>query len=92
MKSNLGTIYFKAPEVLKQSYDFKWDVWSAGVTLYIMLTGLLPFSGDDDEETNQSISTINYDFCCEEFNNISEEAKDLLSKIFIQESSRLTAK
>lgn len=39
-----------APEVLRDEYyDFKVDVFSIGVIMYIMLTGEEPFSGDYNE-------------------------------------------
>jgi serine/threonine protein kinase len=42
-----GTPIYIAPEVLKMSYDAKADVWSAGVTAYQLLTGRLPFYGEE---------------------------------------------
>ena len=38
-----GTLYYMAPEILKQNYDYKCDIWSVGVILYILLTGKYPF-------------------------------------------------
>lgn len=36
-----------APEVIaQQSYDFKADVWSAMVVIYILFTAEMPFYGD----------------------------------------------
>jgi serine/threonine protein kinase len=44
MITKTGTVAFSAPEIFTQSeYDEKIDVWSAGVVLYMMLSGLQPF-------------------------------------------------
>jgi calcium-dependent protein kinase len=42
-----GTPYYMAPEVIKGDYNFKCDVWSIGVIMYILLSGYMPFQGDN---------------------------------------------
>ncbi|CAD8057202.1 unnamed protein product [Paramecium sonneborni] len=45
-----GTPGFVAPEILRDEfYDFKVDVFSVGVIMYILITGEEPFGGDYNE-------------------------------------------
>lgn len=48
LDEKLGTPYYIAPEVLGKSYGSKCDIWSIGVIVYILLSGIPPFNGKDD--------------------------------------------
>lgn len=86
-KSTVGTPAYIAPEVLsKKEYDGKIaDVWSCGVTLYVMLVGAYPF--EDPEEPRNFKKTIqrilNVQYSIPDYVHISPECQHLLSRIFV---------
>ncbi|XP_035250949.1 myosin light chain kinase 3-like isoform X1 [Anguilla anguilla] len=93
LKVNFGTPEFLAPEVVNYDFvSFPTDMWSVGVITYMLLSGLSPFLGDNDPETMNNILHCNWDFDAEAFESISEEAKDFISRLLIQEKcSRMSA-
>ena len=64
--------------VLCRSYGREADMWSVGVILYILLSGTPPF---DDSTLFDQIRTASYSFDGEEWDDVSEEAKDLVRKL-----------
>ena len=48
LNSKVGTAYYVSPEILQGSYNEKCDIWSAGVILYVLLSGEPPFNGPSD--------------------------------------------
>ena len=54
----LGTPAYMAPELMSKTtvkYDFKVDVWSLGVITYQLLSGELPFNGNDFDDLERNI-------------------------------------
>ena len=91
LTSKVGTSYYVPPEILAGNYTEKCDIWSAGIILYILLSGEPPFNGPNDETIFARIKTYKYEFPEAKWSKISVEAKDLLSKMLIQEDQRLSA-
>ncbi|XP_050109111.1 serine/threonine-protein kinase SRK2E isoform X4 [Malus sylvestris] len=91
-KSTVGTPAYIAPEVLlKKEYDGKIaDVWSCGVTLYVMLVGAYPF--EDPGEPKNFRKTIhritNVQYSIPDYVHISPECRHLISRIFVAEPEK----
>ena len=84
----VGTPEYVSPEVLEHNYENigpSVDIWAFGIILYLFFFGKTPFKGKNEEETLDNIKNIKYNFEEDDKNNISEEAKDLISKILIKD-------
>nr|CAH8872398.1 unnamed protein product [Trichobilharzia regenti] len=86
------TVNFVAPEVLKmQGYHAACDVWSLGVLMYTMLFGQTPFAfkpNDSPEVILSRIESGRLDLVDNDWNKISDSAKDLLTKMLNPEPSK----
>ncbi|XP_014896166.1 myosin light chain kinase family member 4 isoform X2 [Poecilia latipinna] len=88
LRVNFGTPEFLAPEVINYEFvSFPTDMWSLGVITYMLLSGLSPFLGDDDNETLNNILACQWNFEEEEFGDISEEAKDFITRLLVKSKS-----
>ncbi|CAL2049231.1 unnamed protein product [Caenorhabditis brenneri] len=88
LKYMAGTPEFAAPEVIKfEKLDYHTDMWSIGVITYILLSGYSPFLGDNLGETYCNVEKGVWEFT-EEFDTVSEEAKDFVTKLLIYDQSK----
>lgn len=81
-----GTPTYVAPEILEETgYGLKVDMWAAGVITYIMLCGFPPFRSakKDQDELFDLIMEGDYEFLSPYWDNVSKEAKDLISKLLV---------
>lgn len=91
-KDIVGSAYYVAPEVLRRSYGKEIDVWSAGVILYILLSGFPPFCAETDNGIFEAVLDGYVDFQSSPWPSISKGAKDLIRKMLTMEPrKRITA-
>ncbi|XP_064942519.1 serine/threonine-protein kinase SAPK7 isoform X1 [Musa acuminata AAA Group] len=99
-KSTVGTPAYIAPEVLsRREYDGKMaDVWSCGVTLYVMLVGAYPFEEPDDPKNFRKTMAldcllrlqriVSVQYRIPEYVHISQDCRQLISRIFVADPSK----
>ncbi|CAO2827428.1 unnamed protein product [Amaranthus hypochondriacus] len=88
----VGSPFYVAPEVLNKLYGPEADVWSVGVILYILLSGVPPFWAETDAGIFRQILHGKIDFETLPWPSISEGAKDLIRKMLVKDpKKRLTA-
>nr|XP_018675139.1 PREDICTED: serine/threonine-protein kinase SAPK7-like isoform X1 [Musa acuminata subsp. malaccensis] len=99
-KSTVGTPAYIAPEVLsRREYDGKMaDVWSCGVTLYVMLVGAYPFEDPDDPKNFRKTMAldcllrlqriVSVQYRIPEYVHISQDCRQLISRIFVADPSK----
>ena len=92
LSTKVGTAYYVAPEILKGDYTEKCDVWSAGVILYIFLSGDPPFNGPSDSVIYGKIAEMKFSFPEKKWKNISKDAIDLIKHMISPENERYTAR
>jgi calcium/calmodulin-dependent protein kinase I len=80
VRGRCGTPGYVAPEIFSAGvhggYGNKVDIFSAGVTLYVMLCGYEPFYGETDEELVAANKEARVEFTEADWSGISMEARD----------------
>ncbi|KAG5238544.1 calcium-dependent protein [Salix suchowensis] len=91
-KDIVGSAYYIAPEVLKRRYGPEADIWSVGVMLYILLSGVPPFWAESEHGIFNAILRGHIDFTSDPWPSISPQAKDLVRKMLASDpKQRMTA-
>jgi len=84
-----GTPAYVAPEIVNsESYKKTVDMWSLGVVMYTLLSGFPPFYSEDDQCLLDMIAEGNFTFPKQAWENISEEARDLVSRLLEKDPSK----
>ena len=73
-------------QVLKRRYGKEADIWSCGVILYILLSGVPPFWGETEQQIFDAVAKGHIDFKTDPWPNVSSEAKDAVCMMLQQVS------
>lgn len=62
LDASMGTKYYLAPEILdKKKYDYKVDVWSATIVLFVMLCGKHPVKAKTIQDMQKQLKKFDLD-------------------------------
>lgn len=97
VRGRCGTPGYAAPELLtggsRVAYTNAVDVFSAGVTLYVMLCGYEPFYGETEHDLIESNKRALIEFPEDDWGRISNDARDLVKKMTLADPrQRISAK
>ena len=83
-----GTPFFLPPEIVNEKgHDENADIWSIGVLLFELITGNVPFEGNNMEEVGNNIVNLKIKWP----SDMDPDAKDLVSKILrLNQNERLS--
>jgi calcium-dependent protein kinase len=85
----IGTPSYISPEIISGlDYDYKCDIWSLGVVMYFLLSGSTPFNGNSPNEIYDKIKKGIFTFNSNNFNNVSDEAKNLIKSMLVKDQDK----
>ncbi|KAF4725032.1 hypothetical protein FOZ62_002755, partial [Perkinsus olseni] len=74
--------------VLKGTHDQKCDIWSLGVITFMLLSGMPPFAGRDEQAILRSVRAGKYSFSAPVWYDVSFEAKQFIVRLLTKDPSR----
>eukprot|EP00929_Paragymnodinium_shiwhaense_P046886 TRINITY_DN23838_c0_g1_i1.p1 TRINITY_DN23838_c0_g1~~TRINITY_DN23838_c0_g1_i1.p1 ORF type:complete len:1778 (-),score=399.41 TRINITY_DN23838_c0_g1_i1:81-5414(-) len=81
LTATLGSLFYLAPEVLEGSYGLPCDMWSIGVIVYMLLSGVPPFDGKTDQDVMTKIKAGRFVSTGKRWDGISDPAKHFVRSI-----------
>ncbi|XP_032526663.1 muscle M-line assembly protein unc-89-like isoform X2 [Danaus plexippus] len=79
-----GTRDYVAPEVLNfDRLTLACDMWSLGVVTYMLLSGVMPFVGENWAQRSANITRAKYNYHESAFKEISDLAKDFVDHLLL---------
>ncbi|XP_057304422.1 triple functional domain protein-like isoform X4 [Hydractinia symbiolongicarpus] len=83
-----GNPEFAAPEIVAgDTVSLATDMWSVGVVVYVLLSGVSPFYSDNRDRACANVTEIRYRFPEDFFLDISDEAKDFIEELLIRDQA-----
>ena len=83
-EKHVGTLFYMAPEVIRQFFDYRADIWSLGICYYEMINKYPPFYSENDNQVLYSIihKDIKYN------KNFSENCEENISKLLQKDPNK----
>uniref|UniRef100_A0AAY5E7H9 Uncharacterized protein n=1 Tax=Electrophorus electricus TaxID=8005 RepID=A0AAY5E7H9_ELEEL len=93
IKIQYTTAEYSAPEIHQnEMVSTVTDMWSVGVLVYVLLSGLNPFIAETNQQMIDNISNAEYSFDDESFKEASVEALDFIDRLLTKDRKhRMTA-
>ncbi|GMH45270.1 hypothetical protein BSKO_13227 [Bryopsis sp. KO-2023] len=88
LRHRVGSPLFMAPEVHLGGYGVEADMWSAGVMMYQVLSGRLPFVKMEGGEVVEVGLHLGFSFDGEEWADVSDEAKDVVQSLLVRDRNK----
>jgi len=85
---SIGTPYYIAPEVWMKNYNEKWDIWSAGVIMFILLSGSPPFNAATDEDMKKKVLEGSFTMEGKVWDSVTDNAKDLITQLLTYDTEK----